>query len=51
MFHVQATPAFHLENIFEREASAYKPILQAVLDYKPRGFLPGIYGKSKDEAA
>ena len=23
---------------------AYEPILQAALEYKPRGFLPGTYG-------
>ena len=34
----------HLENIFQIEAMAYKPILQAVLKSKPRGFLPGTCG-------
>ena len=38
MFHIQATPAFHLENIFLIVAMAYKPILL-------RGFFPGTYGK------
>ena len=31
-----------MENIFRIEAMAYKPILQALLEYKPRGFLPGL---------
>ena len=31
MFHIQATPAFHLEIIIWVEAMAYKPILQAAL--------------------
>ena len=32
MLHIQVTPAFHLENIFQIEAMAYKPILQAALE-------------------
>ena len=46
VFHIQATLAFHLENIFRIEAMANKPILQAALDYKPCGFLPGTYALS-----
>ena len=38
IFHIQATQAFHLENIIQIEAIAYKAILQAALEYKPRGF-------------
>ena len=37
--------ALHSENIVRTEAIAYyKPILQAALEYKPHGFLPGTYG-------
>ena len=43
IFHIQATPAFHLENIFQLEAMAYKLILQAKLEYNLCGFLPWIY--------
>ena len=42
--HVQATQTFHLESIFRIEAMAYKPSLQAALEYKPHGLLPGTYG-------
>ena len=38
---MQATPASHLENIFQIEATAYKTILQAAFECKPLGFLPG----------
>ena len=44
MFHIQTTTAFHLEIIFRIEAMAYKPILQAALEYKPCGILLGTYG-------
>ena len=43
VFHTEATPAFHLENISWLEAMAYKPILQAALEYEPCGFLLGTY--------
>ena len=43
-FRIQATLAFHLENILRIETMAYEPILQAVLEYKPCRFLPGTYG-------
>ena len=43
MFHIQATTAY-LVIIFRIEAIAYKPILQAALEYKPRGSLLGTYG-------
>ena len=44
VFHIQATPPFYLEKHFRIEAMAYEPILQAALEYKPRGLLPGTYG-------
>ena len=31
VFHIQATPAFPVENIFQIEDMAYTPILQAAL--------------------
>ena len=40
IFHIQATQAFHLETIFQLEAMAYKPFLQAKLKYNVGGFLP-----------
>ena len=43
MFHIQATLAFHLQNFSRIEAMANKPILQAALNCKPSGFLPGTY--------
>ena len=44
MFHIQTTPAYHLENVFRIEAMAYyELILQAALEYKLHGILPGTY--------
>ena len=43
-FHIQVTPAFYLESIFQLEALAYKLILQAKLEYFLRGFLLWTYG-------
>ena len=37
-FQIQVTQAFHWEYIFQIEAEAYKPILQAALEYQPSGF-------------
>ena len=41
VFHIQATPSIQLENMLQIEAMACEPILQAALEYKPHGFLPG----------
>ena len=43
IFHIQATPAFHLEIIFQLEAMAYNLILQAKPEYNLCGFLPWTY--------
>ena len=51
MFHIQATPAFHLEIIIRVEAMAYKPILQAALKYKLCGVLPGFTELSRELCA
>ena len=32
-----------MENIFQIEVMAYKPFLQAALNYMPHGILPGTY--------
>ena len=46
VFQLQATLAFHLENMFQIEAMAYIPILQAAVEYMPHGFLSRTYGMS-----
>ena len=46
IFHIQTTPAFHLEIIFQLEAIAYNLILQAELEFNLRGFLPWTYGNT-----
>ena len=41
---IQASPAFHLENIFPLLTYfTCEPVLQAALRYKPRGLLLGTY--------
>ena len=39
--------AFHLENIFQIEVMAYKPIPLAALEYKPRDFLSRTCGNKR----
>ena len=45
---MQETPTFHSEKRFQIEAMACEPILQAALEYKRRGYLPGINGMNND---